>query len=310
MDVDHFKGADLNLLRVFSVVMQSSSITAAAERLSISQSAVSQSLKKLRKATNDELIVRNRTGIVPTPRAVALYRDILPGLKSIEIALKSNEAFDPKTSTRSFRIRVLTTQSAKVMPQFLQLIEASAPRLNISFTTGGLDDGLYGFLSREEFDVVVGAYVEPVQMSSWLRLQPLPETPMVCLFDGKRLRIKAPIDLETYLSMPHLKPQLMDERKSMIDEGLEAIGRKRECLIVTDDYAGMPFCLRKIRALANLPAPTAREFAKVFGLTVSKLPMETRNYKTAMFWHGKSDADPAHEWLRGKMIEAARTMLS
>lgn len=308
MNADAYKSIDLNLLQVFAVVMHAPSVTAAAERLGISQSAVSQGLKRLREMIGDELFLRDRTGIVPTPRAKSLYHDIMPALNLIENSLRNNVTFEPRTSSRKFRIRLLTAQCARLTAEILRLLESQAPLLDLSFTTGGVDDGIYGFLDREEYDVVIGAYAQPLQALSWHRFTELPDAPMLCIYDGERLGIDAPITLEQYVSMPHLKPLLMMERKSMIEEGLEAIGHKRPRVIVTDDFSGMPFCLKKIDALANLPAPTARLFAKACDLTVSELPLKVSNYKTALYWHGKSDADPGHSWLRSRIIEAANNL--
>jgi len=81
---DKIKNIDLNLLIIFAVVMRERSTTAAAHHLCVGQSAVSQSLRRLRVIMGDELFCRDRRGVKPTPRAVALYRDVVPALKAIE----------------------------------------------------------------------------------------------------------------------------------------------------------------------------------------------------------------------------------
>src|ERR1700712_5428158 len=98
----NFRTLDLNLLRVFDVVMAERNLTRAADRLSITQPAVSNALKRLRESVGEDLLTRAPNGVTPTPRAEALWPEVRNALGHLQAAL-SPEAFDPTTDSTTFR---------------------------------------------------------------------------------------------------------------------------------------------------------------------------------------------------------------
>lgn len=303
MDESNYKGIDLNLLLVFAVLMRERSTTSAAKCLFISQSAVSQSLRRLRVIMNDDLFLRDRRGITPTPRAAALYRDILPSLNAIEDALKRPGGFDPRTSARHFKLRLMCTHGACIAPAILSEIQKHAPFVALSISAGPENGDVAVILQHETYDIVLSSDCIHAPQHSWLRHAQLPDVPLVCIYDAKRLKVAVPIGLDDYLTTPHVMPFLSAYRRTLVDEGLAGIGKKRRRTFITDDYSGIPFYLQTACALANFPLPAAVMFAKSCGLTVSPLPFRTEPYRTKIFWHGKNDDDESHRWLRKLVAE-------
>ena len=305
MNEKNYKGIDLNLLLVFAVLMRERSTTGAAKCLCLSQSAVSQNLRRLRDITNDELFVRARGGITPTSRALALYRDILPSLDNIEQAMKNRDSFVPANTTRHFKVRLMGIESIMLAPALLERVQAQAPNLTISISSGGPPCDPISFLEEDGFDLAVAATMPGRVTHSWQRSADLPEEPIVCIYDGERLNLPCPITLEDYIKTPHIMPFLDTQRLTMVDDALSAVNLTRFRAIYSDDHAGMPFYLQKTRAIANFPLRTAKMVADTCGLAMSPLPLEVEPYRTTVYWHARNDADLGHIWLRSLVTEAA-----
>src|SRR5688572_25301594 len=165
MNERNFSGIDLNLLVVFAVVMRERSTTRAGARLFLSQSAVSHALKRLRALFDDELFVRVSQGVTPTPRAKALYRDLLPCLDAIEGKLKERERFDPASSNRTFRLGLPSSLDICVTPILLERLAKQAPAINVVIRPVDLHTGP-GMIDAEEIDLGLSAFP---QVEAWHR---------------------------------------------------------------------------------------------------------------------------------------------
>jgi len=126
----NFRTLDLNLLRVFDVVMAERNLTRAAERLSLTQPAVSNALKRLRDSVGEDLLTRSAHGVVPTPRAEALWPEVRSALGRLRSALAPGE-FDPQADPASFRIAMADATAALFMPPLVAQIEQSGARANL-----------------------------------------------------------------------------------------------------------------------------------------------------------------------------------
>lgn len=294
------KGIDLNLLVVFAIVMREGSTTAAAQHLCLTQSAISQSLRRLRLALNDELFVRDGKGISPTPWALALYHLISPSLVSIGDAIRQSDRFDPATSTRRFRIRLKTILAGSIASRLMQRVNTVAPGVSIHFISG--DGNIGATLDKDESDIAFS--IAALALQPWHREHKFNAVPMVALFDGKRLGIKPPISRRNYMRLPHLVPPMGAVGKSSIDVLLAKYNLTRPQAIITNDYAAYPLFLKRLDAIANCPLHLARSFAEVSDLTISPLPFnEDALYRYSMVWHARNDRDAGHAWLRALCLE-------
>lgn len=124
-------GLDLNLLRTFVVVYRTRSITGAAKTLHVSQPAVSHSLKRLRSHFDDQLFLRSRGGVLPTPFATQLYEEVSAPLSQIADLTNERTRFDPAVSTRTFSLALTDIGEAALLPRILSAVTASAPEVRI-----------------------------------------------------------------------------------------------------------------------------------------------------------------------------------
>ncbi|MBN9321320.1 MAG: LysR family transcriptional regulator, partial [Delftia acidovorans] len=130
MSALNFRTLDLNLLRVFDEVMAERSLTRAAHKLAITQPAVSNALRRLRKALGDELLVRQGQGVEPTPRALALWPVIREALQQLQDTLTPGE-FHPSTATATFVLAMADATAATLIPPMFSLLEREAPGVGI-----------------------------------------------------------------------------------------------------------------------------------------------------------------------------------
>jgi len=304
MNERNFSGTDLNLLVVFAVVMRERSTTRAGNRLFLSQSAVSHALRRLRTLFEDDLFVRASQGVAPTPRAEALYRDLLPCLQEIERKLRERDAFDPAISDRTFRMGLPSSLDVCVTPLLLDRLAVVAPAVNLVIRPVDLHTGPR-MIDDEEIDLGVSSFP---QMESWHRRAELGPRNYACLFDGRRLGIRAPITLKEYLSRPHILTSFAGDRTGVVDTALAERGLARRVLAATADFSSVPFYLSAANALATLPTYAACAFADQLGLTRSPMPFAVPDFMLSMIWHARLDRDPGLVWFRDLVADIVRQL--
>ena len=301
MNERNFSGIDLNLLVVFAVVMRERSTTRAGAKLFLSQSAVSHALKRLRALLDDELFVRVSQGVMPTPRAEGLYQDLLPCLDAIEAKLKERETFDPASSDRTFRLGLPSSLDICLTPILLDRLAKLAPMINLVIRPVDLHTGP-GMIDAEEIDLGVSSFP---RIETWHRRRDLGPRNYACLFDRKRLGIKAPVTLADYLAAAHVLTSFSGDRTGVVDAALAERALVRRVLVATPDFSSVPFYLATAKAMATLPTYAAQVFADSLGLTYSALPFAVPDFMLSMIWHARLDQDAGHTWFRKLLAEIA-----
>lgn len=289
-----FRRTDLNLLLVFSALLRERSVTRAASRLYLGQPAVSAALSRLREVFKDELFVRTGRGMEPTARALALAQELGPALETIHGAIFGAAEFNPATAERVFRLGMPDAVEVALAPALLDRILCCAPGVSIAIRLAGGDLGPQ-LLDDEEIDLGISVFPE---VSSWHRREALFEEGFACLYDGRRLGIRAPIGLETYLAHPHLLMSFKGDIEGVVDEHLARMNLRRRVALSTVRFSTLPFMLREADAIATLPASLARRFAEAFSLTLSPVPLPLETLTISMLWHARHDRDAGHVWLR------------
>ena len=130
--IDHanLSRLDLNLLVAFDALLTERSVTRAAARIGLGQSAMSHNLARLRTLFGDELLTRGAEGMRPTPRALALADPVHVTLAQIQAAVLQRDAFDPSTAERAFRIGLADSIEVAVIPGLLARLHAIAPAVS------------------------------------------------------------------------------------------------------------------------------------------------------------------------------------
>lgn len=292
---------DLNLLLVFAAVMRERAVGRAATRLYLGPSAVSMALGRLREVVGDELFVRAGSRMEPTPRALALWAGVEPALEGIEAAVRGARRFDPARAEMVVRFAAPDDLEFVLVPMLLEHLGREAPGVRLVVRPSDFRT-LMERLDTGDADLALSA-TPPRGLERRHKVRPLHRDTFSVLFDAGRVGAGSPLDLDTYLAVPHLLLSIAGDLHGPIDERLAEMGRARTVLAAVSHFPTMPFVLKRHRALANVPALAARHLAAAYGLALSPPPLASPEFEVALVWHARTDGDPAHTWFRELVAE-------
>ncbi|WP_232631560.1 LysR family transcriptional regulator [Methylobacterium sp. Leaf118] len=304
MRIDHVHLArlDLNLLVALDALLAERSVTRAAARIGISQSAMSHALGRLRTTFADELLTRGPDGMRPTPRALALVEPMQAALSQIQRITAPPEAFDPATADITFTLGIPDSTEVLLMPTLIAHLQARAPGVKLLLHTVDrhriLDD-----LDSGRVDVGMGVF-EQGQTHHKRRI--LNKESYLCLFNADLVGLTPPISLDEYLRFPHLLTSLVESAHGVVDDALARIGRKRVIALTSPRFTVMPFVVRQAPVIATMHSRLARFFADSMGLTVSPAPVDLPDVAISMIWHASNDDVPSQRWLRETIVMLRR----
>ena len=294
--IDHanLSRLDLNLLVAFDALLTERSVTRAAARIGLGQSAMSHNLARLRTLFGDELLTRGADGMRPTPRALALADPVRVTLSQIQAAVLQREAFDPSTADRTFRIGLADSIEVAVIPSLLARLSETAPAVSLRLRPIDrrtiLED-----LDTGRLDLGIGVFD---QGQIHHKRRALYSDNFLCLFNPAQVNFVPPLSLEDYLSVPHVLTSLTDDAHGAVDEALAKLKLKRSIALTTPGFLAVPFVLRRAPVITTMPSRLARYFADAFGLATSPAPIELPTFTISLLWHASFDHDPGHVWLR------------
>lgn len=305
-------GLDLNLLRVLDVLMQERRVATTAQRLQLSQPAVSNALARLRKALGDELLTRAPNGMEPTEFAKSLHATLHPALASIGQSLAAKSAFDPARSSWQACIAMTDIGEIVFLPALLTHIAQAAPGLTLetlrdsqakpnapvgSITTAmaeGKVDLAMGWLP----DVTEGLYQRKLFTQRYVCIARQGHP----LLTGK----KPKLTLEKYLSAEHIAIRAEGTGHTKADETLQAISQgeaHRKVRLRVPSFLSVPQIVSQTDLLATVPEKLAEQCAAAFQLQVLPHPVDMPAFELKMFWHRRVHTDPANQWLRALIVE-------
>lgn len=290
-----FHQLDGQILRTFLVILEESSVSRAAERLEVTQSAVSHTLAKLRTIFGDPLFVRSGQGLTPTETALSLRapaRDVLNRLKS----LTDQRQFDPKSEAMHFVIAANDMQRDLVFPEIVRDTGREQIRLSLEQIPSGVPS--VALLRDARCDLILTPL--PPDAPDLIQ-QKLFSGMMMCFFD--RDQTEPPGSVQAYLDADHVTVHFALGGASdevLIAPQLPHIPKPK---ITVSNFAGIPSFIRGTKMLSTqleyMRLSTLRELA------VSPLPFDTEPVGIFMVWHERSNNDPAHKWLRERVRQIA-----
>ena len=296
---------DLNLLVHLDALLTERSVTRAAARVGIGQSAMSHNLARLRELFGDELLTRGSDGMRLTPRAVTLLEPVRTMLAQVEALVSRDQAFDPATAVRTFRFGLPDSMEVLIMPALLARMREVAPGIHLrlyNFDASRLLDDL----DADEMDLAIGYDALQQGQIHHKRRKLFTET-CLCMFNAEKTGITPPISLDDYVRLPHVLTSLRPGRsvRGIVDEALEKLGLRRSVALTTPRFLTVPSLVARAPVIVTMQARLARLFAAELGLSLSPLPVELGEVTISLLWHASYDHDPAHAWLRELVAELA-----
>lgn len=301
IDYINLSQIDLNLLVALDALLAERSVTRAARRVGLGQSAMSHNLARLRALFGDELLTRGPDGLRPTPRALALADPVRIALAQITAIVTPEGAFDPRTAERLFRIGLPDGAEVMLGPPLLAHIAENAPGIRLRLQSS---DRLFEELDADRLDLGIGFGPLP-EGGLHHKRRVLTTDTYLCMFNADRLKITPPISLEDYLRVPHVLTSIRTGERGIVDETLAGLGLSRTVALTTTRFVAVPFLVAGAPVITTMPARLARLFAKELGLSLSPVPIPLPEPSATLVWHSSYDRDPAHMWLRQTMARIA-----
>lgn len=290
---------DGHLLALLLAVADEGSVTRAAQRLDLSQSAVSHALDKLRAIVGDPLFVRSGRGIVATARAellVAEARQLLEQLRGFV----TRGGFEPARFSGTVTVAANDLQRDLLLPALLARLRAQAPGLQLRVIPSGvptpelLRDGLCQLLVTPR----------PPEAGDLLQRR-LFEDRYAVFYDAAQRA--APTQLDDYLAADHVTVVYEPRRPLDLDQHLAERGVRRRFVATVPGYAGVPAFVQGSARLATAPRLLGRGLMR--GLAAAEPPLACPPLPMYLVWHRRQQADPLHEWLRGQLVQVVESAL-
>jgi DNA-binding transcriptional LysR family regulator len=304
MELRHF---DLNLLVAFDWLMQEQNVSRAAERMFVSQSAMSHTLQRLRQQLDDPLLVKTPSGMKPTERAMALIEPVRAVLREVESLIRQPEVFDPARSQRRFVMAATDYMDFLLIPPLIERIAQEAPGIDIHVKRTDLP-----FPEKEletgELDIVLGfeAILKP---AGYLTSRKLFDDRMTCLLRRDHPIIQGDkISLDDYITLKHMLISRTGTRTGVIDDWLAERGLERRIALIVPHFLSAPFIVAKTDMLLSLPLRIAEQFVRLAPLRVLPVPIELPSYDLVMIWHPLRENDSAHRWLREQIWAVCQSL--
>ncbi|MCG9754535.1 LysR family transcriptional regulator [Shewanella insulae] len=303
MELEDIYRQDLSLLIALQVLVEERSVTRAAKRLHLSQSATSRILGRLRQMLDDPLFSRVGQQLVPTQYALDCYRQ-LQGPTSELLTLLTPNAFVPSQCRQTFTLAATDFAIQGLLPFILPEIYRQAPNIRLNILPVQ-HQALASQLSLQGVDMAICRALGQV---SPLASTPLGRVGVSCLVSSYHPVADRPLTLTDYLHYPHATIAISDGVKAIVDAAIAQHPPRHECLRTA--HLDSALALLSIHPLIiTLPEGLAEMAAARHRLRVKPLPFEIAALNYSLFWHSRCELDKAQAWLRGKITELIRPLL-
>lgn len=293
--------ADLNLLVALQALLEERNVTHAAERLYITQPALSKTLQKLRDLFDDPLFSRSAYGLIPTPRALELEEQLPNVLRQLNHLIGGAD-FVPAEYGGDFRLAMPESLSAWVMPQLLSAIEEHAPNITLHVEDPGqqfvedLTSGRLDFAFHLAKDYPGSIYVDV-----------LGQAEMSCLMRADHpLANYKTISQKDFLDYPHVRLYLARATKEdvgIVDELLAELGQRRRIMMETTHLTA---CLDTLQA-TDAMLVASKSIIDMSGsdkLIAKPMPksLQGESIEFGLVYHRRVMGHAAHQWLKDLIV--------
>ncbi|ADZ91723.1 LysR family transcriptional regulator [Marinomonas mediterranea] len=302
---------DLNLLRYLDSLLREQNVTHAANRLGITQPAMSNGLRRLRDLFHDPLLVRTSDGMMPTALSIQLQPKVQAILQSVDEVLHLGQNFDAESSSRVFRIMASDYAEATLIPPLMEKLQAEAP--NVILDVMNPSDVSFHDVEKGKVDLVINRFETLPQSfhqkSVWI-------DNFSCLVPNKPDIIED-FTLDKYLALPHVwvsktgfgvgvgvQPEEV-QKLGWVDGTLAELGHKRNIRLFTRNYNVAMRATEQLGLIATLPSLATKLVADNAKVKVVPPPFDIPPVELKMLWSPLLQHDPGHIWLRSTIAGCA-----
>jgi DNA-binding transcriptional LysR family regulator len=293
---------DLNLLPVFIALIEERSVTRAAQRLGMTQPALSNALARLRVTLRDPLFIRERYGIQPTQVAEDLAPVIAAALATIDEAVVGQQEFDPAQAERLVTIAPNSYVEFVLVPAIAARLREAAPGIKLRLTPFGddlVESGVVSGTTAMALGRIVGA-------PDNLVVQHLMDDGLACVVRADHPEVSDSITREQYERLKHVNMQPPRRLRVGLFQALEQQGLKRDVAVSVSHLLAIPEMVAATDYCAILPSLICRRLGHDTRLKILPTPVDLGTFPVEMAWHVRYRNDPAHRWLRSLIADVAR----
>ena len=293
---------DLNLLLVFDALIRQGSVAEASHALSMSASAFSHALARLRGSLGDVLFVRQGNRMHPTARAQQMAGAITLALKLLSDQLGKPERFDPVRSERVFLLSATDYTAFAVLPPFIARLQQMAPQLGIKVVYSGQKVALEDLAAgRIDFSLGYSAAVDVlppgVEALDWF------SDDYVVIASRNHPRIQGELRLEDYLAARHVVVTPWNEARGDIDYVLDGLSLQRTVAVQLPTVLAAPFIIANSELIMTLPRHAAETLRTAVPIALFEAPFAIPPYTVKVYSHSNYAHSEAHVWLRQQLLD-------
>ncbi|HEX2011373.1 MAG TPA: LysR family transcriptional regulator [Roseateles sp.] len=296
--MNNLRRLDLNLLLSLDTLLAEHNVTRAAERLNLSQPAVSVQLAKLRELFGDPLLLPGPRGMRPTARAETLREPLRQALEALSQAVSPGAAFDPAQATHSWRVAATDYAESTIVLPALRRLRAAAPGTRLAVLEL-VPPRIASQAERGEIDL---AFHTTEAAPPGLRRRALFVERYVLVGRAGHPRLKRRPTPAQFCALDHVivSPDGGGFR-GVTDEALARSGLARRVVLSVPHFLFVMAALAGTELVAMLPERLVRDMP---GLQLVEPPLELPGYEMSMLWHERVHRDPAQQWLREQIAAA------
>lgn len=298
------KRVDLNLLVIFNTLMQERNVTRTAARLHLTQGAVSAALGRLRQLFSDDLFVRGREGMIPTPKALSMAAKVGQALATIDSLIFESEDFDPTTANHTFHLAMSDDLEAVFVPAILEQVARNSWSVEFAFhqTNSALWQDV---IADRKIDLVMCS--SPSNVPSAYQQAVLFASSYSCIYNQSNSGFSNPLTLGEYVEATHLRVAYNAQR-GFVDGLFETQGLVRKATASISHFSGVVSAVAATGIVATIPSYAARAYATATGLTWCEPPIPVPRFTISLIWEVQRENDVESLWLRNLLEECAATL--
>ncbi|WP_075791256.1 LysR family transcriptional regulator [Massilia putida] len=298
-----FLSLDLNLLKVFDAIMSEQNLTRAADRLSMTQPAASNALRRLRAALDDELFIRGQHGLKPTTYAELLWPAVRQALTTLEVALTPRQ-LSASEAHATYRLMMADSAAALLMPPLMHAIRQEAPGLDVRMLPLTTRDPR-PLLLQNDIDIAIGSYpgvvlqlnVEQGELSP-IRHQQLYSGEYRCIMRKNHPLARGELTLDSYCDALHVLMSVSGRAHGAANVELAKLGRTRRVALTVNQFSTVGRIVAQTDLISIVPQHVIASIGMADVLAVKAVPFELPTVQVDLLWHDRDRRNPSHRWMR------------
>jgi DNA-binding transcriptional LysR family regulator len=296
----NIRALDLNLLVVLDAIYGEGGVTRAAEKLNLTQPAISHALARLRLLFDDPLFVRQGRALAPTPLTRGLIAPLRRSLTELGLLVREVGRFDPQHSEARFTVAMRDPTELVALPPTIARLARTAPRVDLRSVQVARRN-LEGALAAGTIDLAIDV---PLPLSEKVRRERVAADPLVVVVRKSHPAIRRGFGLDAYLAQQHVMVTSRRKGPGFEDLALAEQGLHRQIRLRCRNYVAAFRVVGETDLILTMPRRYAGVLNCGFGNRALPLPFETPTLDLHLYWHEAVDQDPANLWLRGLLRDA------